>query len=373
MAGRFPSLLAPVITGALVGWPGTRPAAAAAPTVAVLLGGFNQASHLVITGGAGPTGPWELTVATHGIAIRYGSGPVRYQERLLVRPRQGTVTVRAGTTARTWAGPLDIRTHDGHLRIVAHMPEDRYLAGIVAGEMTPAAPLEALRAQAIVARSYLYQSRDRHRAEGAWVCDQSHCQVWHQPVAATAAAVAATAGLVVLGPGGRPVPVYYHAACGGSTVAADLVFGGRPQPHLHGGPDTVCCRSASWEASVPVGEVVTALQRAHLLGVQPVSAMEVADQTADGWPVSLRADGVGSKTISAYQAWLAFGRAWGWGRVPGLHFTLALHGGTVTFRGRGLGHGIGLCQRGCRIRATGGQRAEAILAAYFPGTTVGRR
>jgi stage II sporulation protein D len=51
-------------------------------------------------------------------------------------------------------------------------------------------------------------------------------------------------------------------------------------------------------------------------------------------------------------------------------FDLQRSGGAFALSGRGLGHGVGMCQWGARGRAEAGAAADAILAAYFPGTTL---
>jgi stage II sporulation protein D len=284
-----------------------------------------------------------------------------------------TVRTEGAVSGRTLSVPITVTARDQRLIVVADIPESRYLAGVVDGEMTPAAPHQALRAQAIVARSFLYQSRHRHRADGAWVCDQSHCQVWHSEADPhITAAVADSIGLVMVGPTGKPVPVYYHAACGGSTMPVHLVYGGAPLPHLGGISDAVCQAVPAWQASVSLDEAAGALRQAGLIGPEPVTRLTVTDRTATGWPVSLRTEGPSPKTVSAYQAWLAFGQAWGWGKLPGLHFDLSLSAQQLTIRGRGIGHGIGLCQTGTMRMAQQGKSAESILATYFPGTRVGR-
>jgi stage II sporulation protein D len=145
-----------------------------------------------------------------------------------------------------------------------------------------------------------------------------------------------------------------------------------PQPHLGGIHDVACQAEPGWQFRTNVEAAAAALQQAKLIAPGPVTAIQVSDQTQTGWPVSLRVDGAAPRTVSAYQAWLAFGQAWGWGKLPGLHFKLQQQGNDVMVQGRGIGHGIGLCQRGTMRMARQGKSAETILATYFPGTKVGR-
>jgi stage II sporulation protein D len=396
MAGRIPTHVALLIGGFLptilfAGLPalaGGHPLTANRPqpqserTIPVLLGGLGGGERLLVTGGreqaAGnggtpASGPLDLSAEGNVVVVRRGPDAARRLQRLPIVPMGGRMTIGTELPGREVRVPVAIRAREGRLVVVAQIPEARYIAGVVDGEMTPSAAHQALRAQAIVARSFLYQSRRRHQADDAWVCDQSHCQVWHQHADPhIAAAVSDTAGLVVVGPAGKPVPIYYHASCGGSTVPVHVVYGGPPQPHLGGVPDPGCQADAGWQATVSLPQGVAALRQAKLIGPASVTTLTVGDRTASGWPVSVTAGGVAPRTVSAYQAWLAFGQAWGWGRLPGLHFDLTQSGDTLTFHGRGIGHGIGLCQRGTMRQARQGRTAEAILATYFPGTTVGQ-
>jgi stage II sporulation protein D len=320
------------------------------------------------------TGPWELRAEGHLVVVSSGVGQPRRLQRLSARPKRTALLVGTIGPARPIAAPIRVTAYDNHLVVVAQVPEIQYVAGVVDGEMSAAAPHQALRAQAIVARSFLHQNRHRHQQDDAWVCDQSHCQVWHRDAAAPVrAAVAATDRLVVTNRQGTPLPVYYHAACGGSTVAVHLVYGGNPLAHLGGVTDDGCQAEKGWQARLALPDAVAALQQAKLIGADPVSGLRVADRTPSGWPVSVEVSGRTFRRIGAYQAWLAFGQRLGWGRLPGLHFDLQTTGTDVQVTGRGIGHGIGLCQRGTMRQARAGRKAESILATYFPGTTVGPR
>jgi stage II sporulation protein D len=319
-------------------------------------------------------GPWDLKAEGHLVVVTGGPGrPLRLQ-RLRARPGQGALQVGSQGALRPLTTPITVAARDNHLVVVAQVPEARYVAGVVDGEMTASAPHQALRAQAIVARSFLHQSRQRHQQDDAWVCDQSHCQVWHREAAAPiTAAVTATGHLVVTSRSGHPLPVYYHASCGGSTVAVHLVYGGIPQTHLGGVTDAACQADQPWQARLTLPEAAAALRQARLIGADPVTDLRVSDRTASGWPVTLDVAGKTPRRIPAYLGWLAFGQRLGWGRLPGLHFDLQTTGTDVRVNGRGIGHGIGLCQRGTMRQAQAGRQAEAILATYFPGTTVGPR
>jgi stage II sporulation protein D len=122
-----------------------------------------------------------------------------------------------GKIRREFHGRLEVRVEDGHLLAIVKMDRENAVASIVAAESPPSALLEARKAQAVVARSFLIAARNRH--EGFDFCDTTHCQFLREaPLPGSLAARAAdeTKDLVV-GYQGRAIPTLYSANCGGKT------------------------------------------------------------------------------------------------------------------------------------------------------------
>lgn len=131
-----------------------------------------------------------------------------------------------GRITRLFRGTLDITPVEEELVSVISMDLETAVASVVAAEQIAATPLEALKAQAIAARSYLVASPGRHR--GFDFCDTTHCQFLREPPAPNRRAAQAareTAGQV-LAYRDRIIPAFYSASCGGHTQSlADV---GRP-------------------------------------------------------------------------------------------------------------------------------------------------
>ena len=126
--------------------------------------------------------------------------------------------------------------HRGALRLINIVPLEEYLKGVVPWEMNPSAPLEALKAQAICARSITLSkiALQRHTADSYDICDYDHCQGYSGTAnerPATTRAVEQTAGLVVWYRG-HVADAVYGTNSGGITAAAADVWRGSPQPHL---------------------------------------------------------------------------------------------------------------------------------------------
>ncbi|HNX98781.1 MAG TPA: SpoIID/LytB domain-containing protein, partial [Candidatus Aminicenantes bacterium] len=228
---------------------------------------------------------------------------------------------------------------------------------------------------AIAARSYAWVNRGRHHDQGVDFCDTTHCQFYSgiPRQEATRTAVARTAGLI-LTRAGVPVEVYFHSTCGGHTAAAGTTFGEQTPPHLSGVSDGDDCQSsphAHWRWQVDAETLLAAIRELYgpdITGWE-VGASDPAGRVLDirlvserGAPVEVRAED-----------WrMAMTRRFGWQTLKSTLFAVHREGPDWVFRGRGLGHGVGLCQWGAFGMARRGESMEAILAHYFPGTEVSR-
>ena len=110
----------------------------------------------------------------------------------------------------------------GGIYLVNHVNMEEYLYGVVASEMPSLFPIEALKAQAVIARTYAEKAMGKHKAWGYDVCDTQHCQVYSgvkQERERTNSAAEATQGLI-LEYKNRPIEAVFSSNCGGSTQSA---------------------------------------------------------------------------------------------------------------------------------------------------------
>ncbi len=374
-------------------------------------------------------GPFtEADVAGFGARAwqRWGERPEPFQE-VLVRPA-GTVEVRgargellargdrlvvldagAGGTSvdgRDQRGRVALTVDSGgRLAAVLLVPLEELLRGLVPSEMPAGSPAEALRAQAVTARSnVLAQVGTRHLADPWSICSDVHCQAYRGEsahVASTDAAVRATRGEVVVDTAsGRIVDGVYSAMCGGHGEDNEAVWGGTPSPNLRGRPDLPAADAAAWAGGLSREERVAAFLSAappawcgRAPGVRPgryrwerlvtpadadrllaglglgaVDAIAVTHRGASGRAVSLRVDGErGSVTVHGE---LRIRRLLG--DLPSAMFVVSASPEGWTFRGGGWGHGVGMCQWGAIGRAAAGHDHRRILGAYFSGAEVAR-
>lgn len=121
---------------------------------------------------------------------------------------------------------LMYRTSSGKMNLINLLPVQDYLKGVLPYEMSTGWPIEALKAQAVAARNYLYQNMNKHASQGFMVCDNTHCQMYGGTARAgtsTDAAVDQTDGMV-LTYNGKLAELYYHASSGGYTENSENVW-----------------------------------------------------------------------------------------------------------------------------------------------------
>ena len=270
------------------------------------------------------------------------------------------------------------------VRILARLPMEEYLYGVVASEMPSSWPLEALRAQAVASRSFAYfEARSRVNEEYD-VRSDTRSQVWRPPPAVepqVRRAVDSTAG-VVLTEKNALIRTFFHSECGGFTADARWVFTRTPLLALSGVSCPRCSdpknRPTSWRVTYSRQEVAARLRRAGLLKgtgeIRVIQALDSRDNPmgrrlgrAVSMEVTLAGDRGGSIRIPANDFRLAMGSD----RQNISSTYLTIEGGDearVTFAGYGWGHGVGLCQYGASHAADRlGYGFLDILALYYPG------
>jgi stage II sporulation protein D len=237
-----------------------------------------------------------------------------------------------GKIERRFAGRLGLTVAGEALRAVVRMDLETAVSAVVAAESPPGATAEALKAQAVAARSYLLAGA-RHEAFD--FCDTTHCQFLRAPAAPgdpAELAAAATRGLVVTYQA-NVVRALYARSCGGTTqTLRDAGMAGEGYPYFSVICDACRREPETWRSTLSRQTVESFLERPT-----ESARLQVARQA-------------------------------GWSRLPGVRFRTSSEGDTVMLDGAGIGHGIGLCQRGAASMAAGGAEFEAILRYYFPNT-----
>jgi stage II sporulation protein D len=271
----------------------------------------------------------ELAVTIHGREIRArelrAAGRMGDARFLLSVP---------GKVSRHYRGSLTITVKNGELTPVVTMDLETAVASVLQAETGPQTPLEALKAQAIVTRSYFVAGKGRH--ESYDFCDLAHCQVLRDPPAPAsiaAKATQATRGLVLTYQG-QAFAAMFTRSCGGRTrTPAELGLPINGYPYF-----SVVCNYCQ---------------------VHPFC-----------WTRKLSSEDAAILQAKSEAGRLTLDRRLGWNAVPSNNFTSRVEGEQVLLEGKGQGHGIGLCQLGAKAMAARGADFRAILRHYFPNTRI---
>lgn len=299
------------------------------------------------------------------------------------------------------------------LRLVNIVDLENYTHGVVGAEMPANSPPEALKTQAVIARThalFIKTAGRRHKKEGYDICDEQHCQVYsglRAETENTRAAVAATRGEVARYQG-RLAHIIYASNCGGATQNG-LDVGWGPIPYwtrlcdspspdappasplelrrrLTSWPESFCAPSnyvhashSRWVRVIPAKDMGRKLDLKFKIG--KLKGLRVLRRAPSGHVEALLV--LGSRRNVKIKEEMALRSLLGVGSLRSTLFVLDVEYRLETpksaplpdvfiFHGGGWGHSVGLCQSGAIGRAAAGQDHETILKTYFPGVTISR-
>lgn len=327
--------------------------AASEPVVRVLL--LESAGPVSVAGRTLAPGPGGVYAGDRDLGPVWraeGQGPYR-AENLRVR------------------GALEVRQGGLGLQVVNEVPLEDYVAGSLGREVYSRWQPEALKAQAVVTRTYVLHKHAERTGDAFDVAATTRDQVYggiDAENAAVRAAVEATRGQILVH-GSEPILAVFHSASGGRTASAEEVWG-RPLPYLvsvpvegeEDSPDTY------WRASVSGTTLGRALAPLGLT-LGPVREVRIAERTPSGrvrW-VSLRGT-EGSGRVSGRDLRTALGAS----VIRSTLFEVRTSERGFTFVGSGHGHGVGMSQWGAQAMARNGADYRRILHRFYPGTRLVR-
>ena len=293
---------------------------------------------------------------------------------------RGPWRLAAKRTVRTVNGAIRIGLDGEALAVTVRLPLEGYLAHVLAAEAAPWANVprllagQYLAAQAVACRSYaLFHLVTAPRHDGFDFCDSTHCQAFRDAFPGNGpvgAALALTRDLV-LKRGDKIAPAFYSSTVPAVTVLPSEVWGDAGldeffQPVTNRLPGAVQALSAAspharWEYRLPV---------TTLAGILENSFGFVWDGSLPGGIFSargvLRALRFGRETVDGEAFRAAVCQATHWGTLRSLFLEIRREGEMIVCTGRGLGHGVGLCQYGALELARQGWSWRRILGFYYP-------
>jgi len=313
-------------------------------------------------------GTYEFRPAGQGIEAGGNRfGPV-------VRLRSANGWLQAGP--RRYRGAIELRrAPEGKLTAINELDVEQYLYGVLKMEVDAGWPAEALKAQAVAARTLALQSLGRFAAEGYDLRATTDSQVYggiNAEDPRTTAAVDATRDIIMTHTG-RPIFAAYHSDSGGATESSEFVWG-QPYPYLRGVPDPYGqdYPGREWLSRIDIPTLEARLVRAGK-PVPGIAGVAVTATSPSGRALTVRVTGAsGALDLRATDLRTILG-------VTFLRSTLFAVRLTrdevpaVEFQGRGSGHGVGMSQWGARGQALLGRTYPEILGFYYQGVQVEAR
>ncbi len=288
----------------------------------------------------------------------------RISRKVTILPLHRTLSINFDGETRRYTGELELTAEGDKLVPINIVNQQDYLASVVGSEMTSNAPIEALKTQAVLARTFLFKFRGQKHT-GFDFCDLTHCMHYNGSDAITpetSKAVRETEGLVIVASDGTPVEPYFSASNGGKIDLPSKVWGTDDPDYLSSKDDpfsaTVNDRNRIWRTEIPISEIEM------VFGITGLMDIDVDTMSS---PMMVELIGNTTLRIRAADFKIRLNRAIGWNKIKSVRFSAHRRGSKYVFEGKGLGHGIGLSQAGAIEMARRGYTFEEILGFYFPG------
>jgi stage II sporulation protein D len=268
---------------------------------------------------------------------------------------------------KKYRGSVEISPADKGMLVVNELPMEDYLAGLINCEISSQWPMEAIKAQAVVARSYAFFQREARKYAiyhlESTVIDQVYdgCAIEDSRAVR---GVRETSG-EVLTYNNNVIQAFFHSNCGGHTESSENVWG-YALPYLQGIDCSYCLSapSAKWEQTLSLDKIESLL-RSNGYQVAGLRDIKPGRRNRSGRMTDLTLIGIKERlTISA----VSFRKAIGYTLIKCTNFEVRIAGDDAVFSGIGYGHGVGLCQWGAKQRAGDGFDYREILIYYYPGT-----
>jgi stage II sporulation protein D len=263
-----------------------------------------------------------------------------------------------------------LKNPKGMLYAINELDVEGYLYGVLPHEVAPWWPMEALKSQAVAARTYaLYQVSVSKPLEYDLKSNTSS-QVYGGSTTErqrTKRAVDLTKGQTLTYQG-KIFPAYFHATCAGITAGAAELWK-IDIPPLAGKVECGFCRISPhwhWKAKIPLAEIEEKMQK-NSRPVGRILKIEMISQTPSHRAGSLKITGTAGQTVMAakdFRIWL------GGDRIRSLRFTVQVREDAAEFDGKGWGHGVGLCQWGALGQSLLGHDYQKILSFYYPKSEI---
>lgn len=337
----------------------------------------------------------EITIPTSRIQIVDSKNEAQYLELPIIISSNSPITLKNQKTELTCNGDFIVK-NASKLQIINRIELEDYVMGVIPNEIGPDAPMEALKAQAIAARSETIFKLlcNRHIKDGYDLCSTTHCQVYKglfRQNDNTKNAVLETSDQIITFDN-KVIDAVYSSSCGGKTEDNELVWNGGALPYLRSISDSkskipdlsygsnakrwiqkkggsYCAsnkNSSSWQKRTFQWEKsITKDNLSKRAGMKSISKIKILQRGKSGRVIKLKISGGSKSKIidSEYKIRQVLGN------LPSSFFYIKRTNPYI-FVGKGSGHGVGLCQVGTINQAKAGKSSKEILQFYYQGVEV---
>lgn len=303
------------------------------------------------------------TLRDEKIWISDTQGEIASFERLVIQGADSAAIVRLRPVspqaeARNYEETIRMSVDINRILIVNQIDEERYIAGVVEAEAGQGYTREFYKAKAIICRTYLYATIDRHKNEGFHLCDDVHCQAYKGQCRSRnmiLPAVMATQKIIITNRNdSKPILATYHSNCGGETESAQNAWQSN-QPYLTPVTDPYCTSSpnARWQRTISLDEWIPYLVK-NGFKLNPDVVTDFSFQQVHRTP-NYRINQFSMPVRKIRNDW----------QLRSTLFSVTVEDGNVVLRGRGYGHGVGLCQEGAMEMGRRGFKYSEIINFYY--------
>lgn len=334
-----------------------------------------QASSLKVT----LQGPYKVnnsSISSKSLTFTVKSGQIEYNgslySEIVITPTSNSsrVLIESSGKVNTYKGDFSLKVSNGTILPINLISMQDYLKGVLPYEISNSYPLEAIKSQAIVSRTFAMTNLNKHKSEGINLCDTTNCQVYKGE---SASASNIEKGVdetnnKILTYNGKAASVTFGASNGGFTESSLNIWGSNTA-YLPAQADAYDNYVWPENKEYKTSQIDSMLKaKSHLKSTEKFIKFGKLEKNSSGRVSSMEviyrdSTGTKSKNLVKEEPRWAFSL-----RSMRFDVVYSQANDTYTFSGSGYGHGVGMSQRGMKARAEDGHKAENIVLFYFPGT-----
>ena len=260
---------------------------------------------------------------------------------------------------RFYEDNLTVETEAGNLKLINEIVLDNYISGVVQAESGKRSYQEFYKVQAILARTFALSHLQKHAAEGFSLCDHTHCQAYFGKTTELdiMKAVSETKDKVVVDDNLNLIEAAFHSNSCGQTANSEDVWGSKLS-YLRSVNDTFSTKmpNAKWERKMAKEDWLSYLKLKHNYPIQDSNARWLAmNFKQDNRKPYLEVNNI-RVALKNVRTDL---------QLKSTFFTIIPQGDTLLFKGRGFGHGVGMCQEGAMRMAKIGYKYPQVINFYY--------